>query len=376
MTRTIIVSGTLKSLSIDDVTTSSQSYELQLARAFSEVQATTIISLVAMSDARREGLNLVGLRSKPRGLRAAWNLTYELLREKPRGVQVIAFGYDPLTVLPLIFSRALGALAYTVVFDTHLGASERLAPTKRALVNAYFSLGSHLLRALSGLFVVTRDAEDIFARVNRNVFRTRIGFDAEFAEPWARPVSEEFGVIYAGALEVYNGLQQMMDGVLLRNNQNESVRRVVLHLYGAGSLRPTVELYAKRYEAIRYHGVASKANVNAAVLRSSLAFNLRDLEHPVAVNAFPSKLIELLGSGVPVATTAVLPSAVLSRFALIVADVSAESVMEVLLRAEKSYETLVEQASLARSFVAGEYDWHVIVSDMSGFMGGVSATAV
>lgn len=375
MTRTIIVSGTLKSLSIDDVTTSSQSYELQLALAFSEVQSTTLISLVAISDARREGLKFVALRSKSRGLRSAWNLTKELLREKPQGIQVISFGYDPLTVLPLILSRALGAFAYTVVFDTHLGTSERLALTKRVLVNAYFGLGTHLLRALSGLFVVTKDAEDLFARLNKNIFRTRIGFDAERAKPWLRPVSEEFTVIYAGALEVYNGLQQMMDGVILRNKQ-DTARRVVLHLYGDGNLRSMVESYAEQYEVIVYHGVAAKEKVNAAVLRSNLAFNLRDLEHPVSVNAFPSKLIELLGSGVPVATTAVLPSAVLSKFALIVTGVSAESVMEVLLRAEKSYETLAEKAPLARSFIAGEYDWHVIVSEMSGFMGGLSTTAV
>ncbi|TFC83132.1 glycosyltransferase [Cryobacterium sp. TMT3-29-2] len=376
MTRTIIVSATLTSLSMDDVTTSSQSYELQLALAFSEIHSTTIISLVAVSDARRQDLKLVALGSKPRGLTSAWNLTRRLLREKPQGVQVISFGYDPLTVLPLLFSRALGARAYTVVFDTHVGATEQFAPTKRTLANAYFGLGRLLLRPLNGLFVVTKTAENIFARMNKSIFRTRIGFDPEQAKPWALPKSEEFRVIYAGALEVYNGIQQMMDGVILRNSNEESTRRVVLHLYGTGGLRQTVELYAERDEAILYHGVSVKAEVDAAVLRSNLAFNLRVLDHPVSVNAFPSKLIELLGSGVPVATTAVLPSAILSRYALIVTEVSAESVRDALLLAEKSDESFAEKASLARSFIAGEYDWHDIVSDMSGFMGGPSTAAV
>lgn len=374
MARTIIVSGTLKSLSIDDVTTSSQWYELQLALAFSEVQSTTLFSLVATHDARCEGLELVALKSSPRGLKSAWNLTKELVREKLQGIHVISFGYDPLTVLPLIISRALGAAAYTVVFDTHLGTSERLASPKRVLVNAYFGLGMLLLRALSGLFVITRDAEDFFRKFNRNIFRTRIGFDAKRVKAWARPTSEEFKVIYAGALEVYNGLQQMMDGVILVNHE-DTARPVVLHLYGSGNLRSMVETYAAQYDAVVYHGVAAKEKVNAAVLQSNLAFNLRDLNHPVSSNAFPSKLIELLGSGVPVATTAVLPAAVLSKFALIVADVSAGSVMEVLLRAQRSYETLAENAPLARSFIVGEYDWHVIVSDMASFMAGVSSKA-
>ena len=44
--------------------------------------------------------------------------------------------------------------------------------------------------------------------------------------------------------------------------------------------------------------------------------------------------------------------------------------------AEKSYETFTKRAPLARSFVAGEYDWHVIVTEMSGFMSDVSTTVV
>ncbi|TFD73259.1 glycosyltransferase [Cryobacterium fucosi] len=374
MTRKIIVSATLKSLSMNDVTTSSQSYELQLALALSEIHSTTIISRVAVDDVRCRGLNLVALRSKPRGFGAAWNLTRELLREKPQGVQVISFGYDPHTVLPLILSRVRGAIAYAVVFDTHLGATERLAQPKRTLANAYFEMGRLLLRALSGLFVVTEDAEGIFKRLNTNTFRTRIGFDAEGAKQWAPPVSEEFRVIYAGALEVYNGIQQMMEGVILRNS-DAPTRRIVLHLYGTGSLRSMVELYAMQYEAIVYHGVVEIAEVDAAVLRSNLAFNLRVLSHPVSVNAFPSKLIGLLGSGVPVATTAVLPSSLLSRYALIVTEVSAEGVRDALLRAEESYETLTEKAPQARSFIAEQYDWHVIASEMSNFMGGVSTAA-
>lgn len=369
MTRTIIVSSTLKVLSIEDVTTSSQAYELQLGLAFSHIQSTTVVSLTALDDAQYEGLNLVALKGKPRGIRAALNLTKELLREQIRGVQVIAFGYDPLIILPLMLSRALGAAAYAVVFDTHLGTSERLTPTKRVLVNTYFGLGRQLLRALSGLFVVTKDAEDIFTRLNGNVFRTRIGFDGKRTTSWSRPASEGFNVIYAGALEVYNGVQQMMDGVILRNKQNESMRPVVLNVYGTGSLQAMVESYATRYEAIAYHGVAAKAIVDKAVLESHLAFNLRDLRHPVSVNAFPSKLIELLGLGVPVASTAVLPSAVLSKYALIITGVNAESVMEALSRAENCYEALIKKTLLARRFVATEYDWHVVVSQMLGFMG-------
>lgn len=376
MTRTIIISATLESLSIDDATTSSQSYELQLARAFAEIQSTTVISLVAVDDERLDGLKLVGLRSEPRGFTSAWNLTRELLRERRRGTQVISFGYDPLMVLPLVLARALGANAYTIVFDTHVGSSERFAPVKRTLVNAYFGLGILLLRALSGLFVVTREAEERFSRLNGSTLRTRIGFDVERAKPWGRPLSEEFSVIYAGALEVYNGIQQMMDGVILRNRDDSSTRPVVLHLYGTGNLRSMVEVYAARHEEIVYHGVGVKSQVEAAVLRSNLAFNLRDLDHPVSVNAFPSKLIELLGSGVPVATTAVLPSALLSRFALVVAEVSAESVMEALRRAENNYAIFAEKAASAPSFIEYEYDWQVIVSDMSGFMGGASTTVV
>lgn len=375
MTRVIIISRTLKSLLIDDVSTSSQSYELQLALAFSKAQTTTLISLVAVSDARRDDLRLIALRSKPRGLKSAWNLTKQLIREKPQGSQIIAFGYDPLTVLPLLLSRALGAAAYTIVFDTHLGSSERLAPIRRVLVNTYFGLGTQLLRALSGLFVVTKGAEDSFARLSKNIFRTRIGFDSGLAKPWCGAMSDEFNVVYAGALEVYNGVQQLMDGVILRNG-DETARRVVLHLYGNGNLRSMVETYAERYEAIVYHGVAAKEKVNAAVLQSNLAFNLRVLEHSVAVFAFPSKLIELLGSGVPVATTAVLPPAVLSEFALVVTEVSAKSVAQVLVSAERSYEMFEEKAPLARSFVAGEYDWQVIVSEMSGFMGDAPTKAV
>ncbi|WP_104170765.1 hypothetical protein [Cryobacterium sp. M23] len=376
MTRTIIVSATLKSLSIDDVTTSSQSYELQLAMAFSEIHSTTVISLVAVKAARREGLSLIALKSEARGLRAAWNLTQELLREKRRGVQIISFGYDPLTVLPLLFSRALGALAYSIVFDTHLGSVERFAQPKRTLVNAYFGFGTQLLRALSGLFVVTRDAEDRFARINKSIFRTRIGFDSKNVKPWVRPKSEEFSVFYAGALEVYNGIEPMMDGVILRNAHDAATGRVVLHIYGSGNLRSMVEDYSARYEAIVFHGVAAKAEVDAAVLRSNLAFNLRDLDHSVSANAFPSKLIELLGLGIPVATTAVLPSALLDRFSLIVSEVTPVSVMEAILVAERSYDSLAVKAPLARGFIASEFNWPVIVSEMSGYMCGVSTAAV
>lgn len=115
-----------------------------------------------------------------------------------------------------------------------------------------------------------------------------------------KPNNDKFIIMYAGGLHERYGLKMLADAV--EGMINESVE---LHLYGDG---PFVEyLKHHNYRKTRYHGILLNDDIIQAELDADLLVNPRPTSEDFTKYSFPSKNIEYMGSGTPLATT-VLPS--------------------------------------------------------------------
>ncbi|MCC7128582.1 MAG: glycosyltransferase [Microbacteriaceae bacterium] len=364
----VVVSRTLKSDSPTDTRTSSQGYELGLAESLSTFGRTAIVSLSAAKRESQAGGQFIGLDGRPNGLRSAFNLVRELRKIGSRETRVLGFGYEPMLVIALAVARFSGARVFSIVFDSHVGATRKYRWPRRLLLDIYFNGGKLLLRCLNGVFVVTDAAREAIRPFNRNVFRTRIGGQVAEEPTWVPPDSPQFKILYAGALEPYNLLEEICDGIGEYSRSNLRSRPVQLEIYGEGSLRTLVQDRAKCLDFVSYHGVVQRPKIDAIASKTNLALCLRDLDDPVTKFAFPSKLLELLSIGIPVLTTQVLPAEVLSNHAEVIRDVSPKGIACAIQRVIANYDEITELAATGPSFVTTYFNQTEVVAEMVGFI--------
>ncbi|MEE6274175.1 glycosyltransferase [Georgenia sp. MJ206] len=299
----VVFSRGLFSLDMGACVTSSQIFELGLARALAAHADVTVVSVGAVGRVVDEGVTLLPL-AHARTLAAGVNKA--LLGHAPLGsgkTFFIMFGYDPRTVAELkLLSMFYGAALVNYVFDTHVGATQHMPPLRRLAVNSYFRLGLRTLGVSNALLLLNELASQQISSGRAPALVSRVGSPYGVpALPPPRPPRTPFRVTYAGSLETYNGIEP-----LLLAFQELPHRDIVLDVLGDGYLTGAVADAARADARIRYHGRVGKAETDAVVARSHLLVALRDLNHPVAQYSFPSKVVDYLASGIPVLTTPIV----------------------------------------------------------------------
>ena len=369
----ILVSRTLSHLSASKTLTSSQRYELALATALSEGHDVRILSIGAETGLRVGRLQLIPV-APPRG-RWFGDLLLRLLREDGRNQRIISFGYEPTMIAVLWLAKLRKYRAFSIVFDTHVGALSRHGRIRRRLIDSYFRFGRYLLRRIDGVVVVTEAADKILRRRGLQVLLSRVPASPAVSHGWHPPTSTEpFQLMFAGALEPYNGIEEMLNAMNILNSREE-LGGYRLVIYGSGSEIEKVQDAASRRSDILYKGTAPQSEVDAELGRSHLALNLRRLDSEIGVYAFPSKLIELLGKGVPLISTPCIERDVLARYCYVLDAVSPELIAEGVRAVANNYANATARARTAEPYVRARYDIAAIASEIMAFMDGSDRNA-
>ncbi len=104
-------------------------------------------------------------------------------------------------------------------------------------------------------------------------------------------------ILYAGALEPYNGIREMIEGFL------QVKKNIKLVICGDGTLASYVKNMAEENENIIYKGRVSHEEAVALQRESGLLISARPTDGFALKLTFPSKIIEYMLSGTPILTT-------------------------------------------------------------------------
>lgn len=371
--RCVIVSRTLISLDPKAASSASQLYELRLARALSNLTPVEVVALSGTESDSENQVRLTPLRARTTGVLASLRLLIYISRSVPRNSLVVAFGYSPLLLLVLWIVKFKHLGVFTIIFDNHKGALSSKRWIKKMLIDLYFNTGFKMIMLMTGIFVVTPKAGAIVTRRNPYVHITRIGATSEQINRWREPeVRDSFHLIFAGALEEYNSISEMIEACRLLNESETERIKYILTICGSGSLSPVAAEAALAQKEIQYLGLVPNSEVQERLSLSHLALNPRDMDSPITEFAFPSKLIDLLAAGIPIVSTPVMNAEILSKYARVIPANDPASIVKAVRDVAQQYNQFVKKAAPAKEFVGESFDSIKIAHEMLDFM---SATA-
>ncbi|MCQ2429227.1 MAG: glycosyltransferase [Clostridia bacterium] len=116
-------------------------------------------------------------------------------------------------------------------------------------------------------------------------------FRREDAEP-----TDKFIAVYAGTMNFRFGIKNLIDAFCLIENKS-----IELHLFGSGEAIPYVRQAAAEHTNVVYHGFVSKQELTEFYKKTDLLINPRMNDGEYTKYSFPSKTMEYLASGIPVA---------------------------------------------------------------------------
>lgn len=103
-------------------------------------------------------------------------------------------------------------------------------------------------------------------------------------------------VLYAGGLEEHYGINELCKAFINIHKENEE-----LHIYGDGSFKKQLEDICIKHPYIKYYGVVPVEEVVKEELKATLLVNPRSPEGEFTKYSFPSKTMEYMVTGTPVA---------------------------------------------------------------------------
>ena len=105
-------------------------------------------------------------------------------------------------------------------------------------------------------------------------------------------------LLYAGGLYEKYGIKNLIEA-FMKLNAND----IRLHLYGTGPMEFAMADYMKKDSRMKYWGVVPNSIVVKNQMSATLLINPRPTSEEFVKYSFPSKNMEYMASGTPVATT-------------------------------------------------------------------------
>ncbi len=154
--------------------------------------------------------------------------------------------------------------------------------------------------------------------------------------------------LYAGGVSKRYGLSNLVEGFRQANIENAQ-----LHIYGPGSFVEELKKIASDDPRIVYGGMLLSSQIVEKEMEAALLVNPRPTDEEFVKYSFPSKTMEYMASGTPVATT-VLPGMPKEYhpYVYLLEDESAEGIGKKLKEVlSQSDAALFQKGSQARAFI-------------------------
>lgn len=275
------------------ISSSSQKFERGFARACSDVTGVTIINVGG--DAEHLDETIDGIRFTTSSYRNLFDAVQKVTNSQK--AVVIATGYDPILMSVLVLCRALRLRVFTFIYDTHKTGMQNRRYPRKAFIGIYFGIGFFIARFVNGWIVLN----DRFILASRfftpRYLKTRIGVEAQIPDPSPPKIDSKRVLVFSGTLNADNGTLILLQSLKQIQHQNFE-----LHVYGYGQLEHLVKDAAIIDQRIIFHGRVDNAEVVAMQQRAAALIHLRDPSSVSSNYSYPSKLIEYLWSGRPVAS--------------------------------------------------------------------------
>ena len=302
-----IISYSLKNLNIEEMTTSSEKYQLRFATALSQYTDVKILSACANSETRdkKGNLEFVGVSSKNIN-RSFFSFSrekqiYKALKHNADNENIIIFwGYSLHMVLALLYAKlTLKMSVVSFIFDSHRIAISHLNLVKRTVVDAYFQIGRWLTRFMDGYILFQEKAVlKLKAKENKCLILKPAVNESEAVTTIP---SETFRVGFCGTFSHLNGIDALLETLPLLQKEN-----IEINICGYGEFKERIQTAEQRYPFLKYHGVLDDQDLKSFYQNCDLLLNLRRIDDEAINFAFPSKLFEYASTGIPIVTTPLL----------------------------------------------------------------------
>lgn len=299
----LIFSNCIKNFDLDSMKTSSEKFEYELALNLAKYSCSQVIIYSSASDSDRQIIDnnmcLIGAKSSSSCCDTYKTLSKLIKTHKDSGDVLLFYGYDLLQIIGMIYLKIRYRISLVCfIYDTHVGAIEKLRNPKKLMASLYFTISIYLMRFLDG-FILFQEAAAQELRITKPYFVTKPGIDPTKVSKHTRlQKTDTFTISYFGSLMPYNGIDSLLSAISLSDDPELRFR-----IFGSGDLQSKVIDYAKRDERVYYGGLIEQEQLKGEFKKADLLLNLRDPDHYVCKFAYPSKLIEYMASGIPVLST-------------------------------------------------------------------------
>lgn len=269
-----------------------------------------------------------------------------------RRVTLLSYNFNSFLALPMMALRRNGGQVVPILYDVDMPGQTVPDTLARRLD---FRLLRGFLPRVAGAVVITEQVAKDFLP-HQPALVVEGGLSAQQAEHHvdARlPPPGTFNIVYAGALERYNGIDVILDAVA--GLPDPDVR---LHVAGRGSLESEVRAAAQCDSRVIVHGYMDAAGLAQLYRDASLLINHRSDHRIDSRYVFPSKLIEYLASGIPVISTHFRSlKAEYRPYLTLLDDESPGALRQAIQTLRNAPEPAWNRAAEAQQFVLGNKTW-------------------
>ncbi|WP_428909805.1 glycosyltransferase family 4 protein [Niallia sp. Krafla_26] len=368
----IILSKSLKQLNVDLVNTSSQVFEIEFARSLSQYAKVSIISLQANIKEVNKDISLYPIENEKK-MKYCIKKAIEkngLFIDRER--IMLLFGYDYFILNNLSWvCKQKEAYLISYTFDTHKAALEHKNRIRRFLIDTYFQLGIKKLNSIGGIILFNEEAYKSL-HLSIPYLISKVGINNSEISPvvYKRNENKCFNIVYAGSLERYNGIDEMISAIKLLPLKN-----IFLNIYGDGTLKNEVIRKSADDPRIHYRGIIPRGELDIVIENADLLLNLRDTKHLVSKFAFPSKLIQYLSSGIPVLSTSVLKDSTFNNVAFVIDELSSEKISDMIFYIVENPDEQQKRSMLAKDYIRKNFLWDNVIKDVYDFLRKISQSS-
>lgn len=172
-------------------------------------------------------------------------------------------------------------------------------------------------------------------------------------------------IVFSGALFEYNGIKNLVEAVKLID-----FGFFEMQFYGSGPLEEYLKQAAEENSRIRFLGNISNSEMVLIQQNAGILINPRIVNDPVSLYTFPSKIIEYLLSGTPVATTKLngLTEEYLKNVFVFRDDTPQEIAKTINYILLQDKQLLIRKTEMARKFIIENKNWNIHCEKIKDFI--------